>query len=62
MQLAWFKKLTFSFAAKTRRSSRRYSLPTVQRRRFTACLAARIETNKVTHHGFENHNLQAQFS
>lgn len=62
MRLAWFKELVFSFAAKTRRSSRRNSLPTVLRRRFTACLAAHIGTNKVTHHSFENHNIQAQSS
>ena len=61
MQLARFKRLSFSFAAWTRRLSRRNSLSTVLRRRFTACHAAHIETNKVTHHSFENHSIQAQF-
>lgn len=62
MQLARFKEQHFSFAAKTRRSSRRYSLPTVQRRRFTAHLAAHIEARKVMYRSFENHNIQAQSS
>ncbi|RHM92943.1 hypothetical protein DWZ36_05615 [Phocaeicola vulgatus] len=63
MQLVRFKKSTFSFAAKTRRLSRRLLFINSPRRRCTACLAARIDTGKGMYRNFENHNhLKHKFS
>lgn len=55
IQLAWFKKHIFRFAAKTHRLRRHLLFINSLCRRFTVRIAAHIEMDKVKYQSCENH-------